>query len=76
MKTSSEEFIEKLNEGKIMTTDQYINHEVRLRVNEYKYKVIDKKLNWVVGLLVGGMLIPIFLHICWDFYEAIFSGLN
>ena len=74
MTTTSKEFIDKLNNEKMMNEEQYINHEVRLRMTEYKYKIIDKKLNWVISLLVGGMLLPIFMHICWDFYEAIFAG--
>ena len=80
MKTPNEEFVDRLFENKggtqSITTEQLINHEVRLRVNEYKSRIHTRKLNWVIGLLVTGMIIPIFLHICWDFYEAIFTGIS
>lgn len=59
----SEELIEILNNGGIMTTEQYIEHEVKLRVHDNRFKIIEGKLNWIISLLVGGMVLPIFLHI-------------
>lgn len=53
----------------IMTTEEYIDHEVRLRVNDEKFKAHDEKfdrlesrLNWIIGLVVGSWILPIILH--------------
>ena len=45
-----------------MTTEEYIDHEVRLRVHEERFKSMDSKLNWLIGLVVGGWILPIILH--------------
>jgi hypothetical protein len=46
-----------------MSTEQYIEHEVKLRVHDHRFKVMESKLNWIISLLVGGMVLPIVLHI-------------
>jgi hypothetical protein len=52
------------NNGRgIMTGEQYIEHEVKIRVHEHRFKIIESKLNWIISLLIGGMVLPIFLHI-------------
>jgi hypothetical protein len=45
-----------------MTTEQYIEHEVKLRVNDEKFKAMDTKLNCIIGLVLGGWILPIILH--------------
>jgi len=60
------EWLDKLeinNNGRgIMTQEQYIEHEIKLRVHDHRFKIIESKLNWILSLLVGGMILPIFLH--------------
>lgn len=53
-----------------MTTEQYIEHEVKLRVHDERFGVhserfgrLEAKLNWIITLLVSGMLLPIVLHL-------------
>ena len=59
-----------------LTMDQYIEHEVKIRLHDalfkhidYKFdklesKVdkIDNKFNWAIGLVISGIIIPIILH--------------
>ena len=45
-----------------MTTEEYIEHEVQLRVHEYKFKSMESKLNWIITLLISGIILPIILH--------------
>ena len=52
-----------------MTEEQYIEHEVQLRLHDYKFTNHDKqfnrlesKLNWIISLVVGGWMLPIVLH--------------
>jgi hypothetical protein len=52
-----------------MTQEQYIEHEVKLRVHDERFGVhgerfakLEAKLNWIITLLVSGMLLPIVLH--------------
>ncbi len=49
--------------------ESYIAHEVQLRVHDEKFNAIDKrfdhldnKLNFIIGILMSGVLIPIVLH--------------
>lgn len=46
-----------------MNQEQYIDHEVRMRVTEELIKRIDTKMNLMIGLLIGSVVIPVFLHI-------------
>jgi hypothetical protein len=67
---TSEELIELLNnKGNTVNTEQYIEHEVKLRVHEERFGVhherfckLESKLNWIITLLVSGMLLPVVLH--------------
>lgn len=69
----SEELINMLNTGNVLTTEQYIEHEVKIRVmkevtderftaHEKQFERLDLKINWILSLLVGGMVLPVFLH--------------
>lgn len=57
-----------------MTNEQYIEHEVRLRFmkeitderftsHEKQFERLESKMNWIISLLVGGLILPIFLHL-------------
>lgn len=48
-----------------MTNEQYIEHEVQLRVHDKRFDYMEKrldkmehKLNWIIGLAVSGILLP------------------
>ena len=49
-----------------ITQEQYIDHEVRIRVmqevNSEKFKRLESKMNWLITLAVSGMLLPVILH--------------
>lgn len=52
-----------------MNQEQYIEHEVQLRVHNERFKFledsiinINQKINWLIGVIVGVMIIPIVLH--------------
>lgn len=40
-----------------------MEHEFKLREFEFRLSGIENKLNWILSLLVTGMIIPIFLHL-------------
>jgi hypothetical protein len=47
------------------TTEQYIDHEVRMRFQERSYVQLNRKLNIIMsacGAIFTAVLIPIFLH--------------
>jgi len=53
----------------VYTQEQYIDHEVRLRLNEARYKHLEKSIEdvkkllyWVLGTVIVGVLIPGFIH--------------
>lgn len=57
-----------------MTEEQYIDHEVRIRVMkevqdlrfksiESTVKTVDSKLNWLMTLFISSIFIPIVLRI-------------
>ena len=45
-----------------MTKEEYIEHEVKLRVHDYKFKHLDYKLNFIIALGISGIVIPVLLH--------------
>lgn len=56
-----------------MTNEQYIEHEVKLRVleevNTERYRILNKmmadmnnKFSWMITFIIGSIIIPIFLH--------------
>lgn len=62
MKPVYEGPIEGLLRSDAMTQEHYIEHEVKLRVHDQRFKMIENKLNWIISLLVGGMIVPLFFH--------------
>ena len=47
------------------TTEQYIDHEVRIRLHDIIYKQQNRKLNIIMGTcgaMFTTVLIPIFIH--------------
>lgn len=72
MTKESDHFLNMLR-GSLMTSEQYIEHEVKLRVmqevNDKRFqsledvvKHIDNKFNWIVGLFISSILLPVVLH--------------
>lgn len=45
-----------------MNQEQYIDHEVRIRVQESVSKEINNKINLLIGVLLGSVTLPIVLH--------------
>ena len=45
-----------------MTTEQYIEHEVKLRVHDNKFKLLESKLNFMIALIIGSIVVPVILH--------------
>lgn len=59
----------------MMTNEQYIEHEVKLRVHDalfnhidYKFNNLEKRLdkiegkfNWIIGLIISGIAMPLLL---------------
>lgn len=45
-----------------MTTEQYIDHEVRIRLQEVEFKRMEAKLNFLIALSITGILVPVLLH--------------
>jgi hypothetical protein len=45
-----------------MNQEQYIEHEVKLRVHEEKFKIMNSKLNFIIATGITGIIIPIILH--------------
>ncbi len=59
-----------------ITSEQYVEHEVQLRVHNALFKHIDykfdkledkvdgvnTKFNWVIALIISAIIIPIILH--------------
>ena len=50
--------------------ENYIAHEVQLRVHDEKFKSIEKrfdqlnnKLNWLIGIVLSAVIIPVSLHL-------------
>lgn len=52
-----------------INTEHYIEHEVQLRVHNEKFTQmekrmdrIDNKLNWMIGLILSSIVVPVVLH--------------
>jgi len=45
-----------------MKDEQYIEHELNLRVHDEKFTILEEKMNWTMALVVGGWIVPIILH--------------
>jgi hypothetical protein len=46
-----------------MNKDDYIEHEVQLRVQAEQFRSLQAKLNLLIGTGLTGILIPVVLHI-------------
>lgn len=45
-----------------MNQEQYIEHEVQLRVHDAKFRMIENKLNFLIGICIGSFILPVLLH--------------
>lgn len=52
-----------------MNQEQYIEHEVKLRVNDHRFKSTERelsrlnnKLNFIIITMVTSVLLPVILH--------------
>lgn len=74
MEKTLDELIESLNSEEIMSREQYIEQEISIRVmkevtnerftyHDKQFERLESKMNWIIGLLVGGMILPVFLHV-------------
>lgn len=52
-----------------MNTEQYIEHEVKLRVHEHqlktngdRFKCLEGKLNFIIGIGLSSIILPVILH--------------
>lgn len=54
-----------INRSKRMdkSTEQYIEHEVILRVHHHKFIIIEAKLNFIIGLAITGVVLPVVLRL-------------
>jgi hypothetical protein len=67
MKGSYDEFIKSLNStSATITQDQYIEHEIEIRViqrmTDERFLSIESKINWIISLVIGGLVLPVALH--------------
>lgn len=55
-----------------LTKDQenFIAHEVNIRLHDHKFTMFEKqfnrmdsKLNWIIGIILTSVLIPVGLHV-------------
>lgn len=51
------------------TEKSFIEHEVKIRLHDEKFKLIEKrfdnldtKLNLIIGIVIGSVLLPVGLH--------------
>jgi len=44
------------------SNEQYIEHEVKLRVHDWKFKMLEYKLNFLIGIGISGIVLPVILH--------------
>lgn len=45
-----------------MTKDEYIEHEVKLRLHDEKFRILENKMNTIIALVIGSWFVPILLH--------------
>lgn len=45
-----------------ITNEQYIEHEVKIRIHDEKFNRMESKLNWLLTLAIGSILMPIIIH--------------
>jgi hypothetical protein len=49
-----------MNEG-WYNSIEYIENEVKLRVHDEKFRILENKMNWTIALIVGSWIVPIIL---------------
>lgn len=48
------------------SNEQYIEHEVKIRLHDHKFKLLDHKLNFLIGLMASNLILPTILkHLGW-----------
>ena len=67
--TKHTDFVDKLHLTDGMTQEQYIEHEISLRLLDERFKAlekaleeIDNKFNWIIGLFLSSIVLPVGLH--------------
>ena len=45
-----------------MNQEQYIEHEVQLRLHDAKFKMLENKINFLISICIGGFILPVVLH--------------
>jgi len=40
------------------SNEQYIEHEVKLRLHDWKFKLLEHKLNFLIGLVATNLILP------------------
>jgi|CXWK01.1.fsa_nt_gi hypothetical protein len=44
-----------------MTKDEYIDHELRIRMMEHLYKSMNSKMNALITIAITGLIIPVLM---------------
>ncbi len=44
-----------------MINEAYVEHEVKLRLHDWKFKILETKLNFIIGLMASNLIIPYIL---------------
>ena len=44
------------------STQQYIEHEVKLRVHDHRFRSLELKLNFLIATGITGIILPVVLH--------------
>lgn len=44
-----------------MTKDEYIDHELRIRMMEHLHKSINSKMNALITIAITGLIIPVLM---------------
>ncbi len=47
----------------LMKDENYIEHEVKLRIHEEKFNAMQNKFNFLIGTGVSSVVVPLILHI-------------
>ena len=45
-----------------VTHEQYIEHEVKLRIHGERFRILENKLNLLISLVLSGWILPMMLH--------------
>lgn len=51
--------------------EQYIEHEVKLRVFEDRISALSRKYDWIIGTIVGTVIVPGALNYVSQLYHVI-----